>query len=264
MSPPQIILMSCGCYNPPTNMHLRMFEVAKDHLHRMGTHAVVGGIISPAHDGYGKRDLASASHRCAMLKLALKNNDWVRVSTWETRQNCWMRTKLSLQYHQSVLNSVVSDTNGIKHYAEQEDLEWIPENVKNNANNAPIQIKLLCGADLLESFEVPGLWIDEEIDAIVSQHGLIVVTREGSNPHRFIYESDILSKHVRNITIVTEWIPNEISSSKIRKALRRGESVKYLVQDPVIDYIYTQGIYDVKTESTMERQNLHAYCKTDS
>lgn len=49
---------------------------------------------------------------------------------------------------------------------------------------------------------------------------------------------------------MTEWIPNEVSSSKIRRALKRGESVRYLLQDSVIDYVYKQGIYDAKTTTS--------------
>ncbi|XP_029034821.1 nicotinamide/nicotinic acid mononucleotide adenylyltransferase 1 isoform X4 [Osmia bicornis bicornis] len=250
MAPTRVILMSCGSYNPPTNMHLRMFEIARDHLHRMGTHIVVGGVISPVHDAYAKKELASATHRCAMLRLALQNSDWIRLSSWETRQNGWTKTRLSLQHHQNLLNSVLYDANNIKHNISPEDMEWIPENVKNSLDRTPIQIKLLCGADLLESFGTYDLWAEEDIDAIVGEHGLVVITREGSNPNKFIYDSDILSKHMHNIYIVTEWIPNEVSSTRIRRALKRGESVRYLLQDAVIDYVYKHGIYDAKTSSS--------------
>ncbi|XP_067209734.1 nicotinamide/nicotinic acid mononucleotide adenylyltransferase 1 isoform X3 [Linepithema humile] len=250
MAPTRVILMSCGSYNPPTNMHLRMFEIARDHLHRMGTHIVVGGIISPVHDAYAKKELASATHRCAMLRLALQNSDWIRLSTWETKQNCWTKTRLSLQHHQNLLNSILSNSNDIKHHLQIEDTEWIPENVRNSSDNTPIQIKLLCGADLLESFGVYGLWLEEDIDTIVGEHGLVVITREGSNPNKFIYDSDILSKHMHNICIVTEWIPNEVSSTRIRRALKRSESVRYLLQDSVIDYIYKHEIYDARVPDT--------------
>ncbi|KAH0557890.1 uncharacterized protein LOC123271185 [Cotesia glomerata] len=251
MTPTRVILMSCGSYNPPTNMHLRMFEIARDHLHRMGTHMVVGGVMSPVHDSYAKKDLVVAEHRCAMLKLALQNNDWIRVSTWETRQNCWTRTRASLKHHQNLLNSVLQNSDGsIGNHIDIEDLEWIPENILNGQDRTPIQIKLLCGADLLESFGKPGLWADQDIDAIVGEHGLVVITREGSNPNKFIYDSDLLSKYMHNIHIVTEWINNEVSSTKIRRALKRGESIKYLTQDAVIDYIYNWGLYDVVTSTT--------------
>ncbi|KAK9295431.1 hypothetical protein QLX08_010247 [Tetragonisca angustula] len=269
MAPTRVILMSCGSYNPPTNMHLRMFEIARDHLHRMGTHIVVGGVISPVHDAYAKKDLAAATHRCAMLRLALQNNDWIYLSTWETRQNGWTKTRLTLQYHQNLLNSVLFDSNNVKHNIPIEDLEWIPENVRNSSDRTPIQIKLLCGADLLESFGIYDLWAEEDIDAIVGEHGLVVITREGSNPNKFIYDSDILSKYMHNIHIVTEWIPNEVSSTRIRRAFKRGESVRYLLQDAVIDYVYKQGIYDAKsTASTIKLEltspNANNYLTIDS
>ncbi|XP_029173321.1 uncharacterized protein LOC114942181 isoform X2 [Nylanderia fulva] len=256
MAPTRVILMSCGSYNPPTNMHLRMFEIARDHLHRMGTHVVVGGVISPVNDAYAKKELASATHRCAMLRLALQNNDWIRLSTWETRQNCWTKTRLCLQHHQNLLNSMLCNSNDIKHHLQMDDTEWIPENVKNSSDNTPIQIKLLCGADLLESFGICGLWLEEDIDAIVGEHGLVVITREGCNPNKFIYDSDILSKHMHNICIVTEWIPNEVSSTRIRRALKRSQSVKYLLQDSVIDYIYKHEIYDARTPNTTIKLEL--------
>ncbi|KAK7493222.1 hypothetical protein BaRGS_00015559 [Batillaria attramentaria] len=109
----------------------------------------------------------------------------------------------------------------------------------------PPQLRLLCGADLLESFGTPGLWADEDIEEIVSRYGLVCITRAGSNPQKFIYESDVLTKHMENIHIVTEWISNEISATKIRRALRRGESVRYLLPDPVLDYIREHQLYGV-------------------
>lgn len=49
-----------------------------------------------------------------------------------------------------------------------------------------------------------------------------------------------------NIKIVTEWITNEVSSTKVRRALRRSESVKYLLEESVIDYIHKHGLYSTK------------------
>jgi len=132
----------------------------------MGTHVVVGGVISPVHDAYAKKELASATHRCTMLRLALQNSDWIRLSTWETRQNCWTKTRVCLQHHQNLLNSMLSNSNDIKHHLQIEDTDWIPENVKNSSDNTPIQVKLLCGADLLESFGICGLWQEEDVSYI--------------------------------------------------------------------------------------------------
>ncbi|KAK5644960.1 hypothetical protein RI129_006260 [Pyrocoelia pectoralis] len=241
MSPTKVILLACGSFSPPTNMHLRMFEIARDHLHRLGNHVVIGGLISPVHDAYGKKDLVSSTHRLAMVRLALHNSDWIKVSDWESNQETWTRTRQTLQYHQNKINSLLNHSN-YEYDINEEDHRWIPDNMRNN-NNSPVQIKLLCGADLLESFGTPGLWSDEDIESIVGQHGLVVITRENTDPLRFIYNSDILTKLMGNIIIVTEWIRQEISSTKIRRALRRTESVKYLLADKVIEYIFQHSLY---------------------
>ena len=36
---------------------------------------------------------------------------------------------------------------------------------------------LLCGADLLQSFATPGVWIPEQLERILSDHGVVCVTR---------------------------------------------------------------------------------------
>lgn len=121
-----------------------------------------------------------------MAKLALQTSDWIRLSDWECiDQEEWTRTRVSLQYHQvsltllqmqyriyvnrrnnafsllpqNYINSILNDTNGTVN----ELLPgWIPENIKSYQGKR-VQVKLLCGADLLESFAVPGLWNDEDV-----------------------------------------------------------------------------------------------------
>ncbi|XP_054360359.1 nicotinamide/nicotinic acid mononucleotide adenylyltransferase 3 isoform X2 [Mirounga angustirostris] len=87
-----VVLLACGSFNPITNMHLRLFEVARDHLHQTGMYQVIGGIISPVNDNYRKQDLVAAHHRVAMARLALQTSDWVRVDPWESEQVQWMET----------------------------------------------------------------------------------------------------------------------------------------------------------------------------
>uniref|UniRef100_A0AC11BJB6 Nicotinamide nucleotide adenylyltransferase 3 n=1 Tax=Ovis aries TaxID=9940 RepID=A0AC11BJB6_SHEEP len=59
---------------------------------RAGRYRVIGGIISPVNDNYGKKDLVSARHRVAMARLALQTSDWIRVDSWESEQAQWMET----------------------------------------------------------------------------------------------------------------------------------------------------------------------------
>nr|XP_022918290.1 nicotinamide/nicotinic acid mononucleotide adenylyltransferase 3 isoform X3 [Onthophagus taurus] len=241
MAPNKVVLIACGSFNPPTHMHLRLFEIARDYLQKMGICEVLFGIISPVHDAYGKKDLAQASHRLAMAKLASESSDWIRVSDWECKQMGHSRTYLVLKHHQDLINNMIN--NKLNDNVNEEEVGFIPNFVLNNLHGN-IQVKLICGGDLLESFGIPGLWSDADIEDIVKTHGLVVISRENSNPHKFIYNSDILTRYMRNIHIVTEWITNDISSTKIRRALGRNDSVKYLVPDKVIEYITKNELYN--------------------
>ncbi|KAK2716465.1 hypothetical protein QYM36_006818 [Artemia franciscana] len=105
-----------------------------------------------------------------------------------------------------------------------------------------LNVKLVCGADLLESLVITNLWLDEDIDHMVGHHGMVVISLAGSCPEKFIYDSDVLTQNKNNIFLVTEWITNEINSTKIRRAPQRKESVKYLIQVSVIDYLQPYDI----------------------
>lgn len=95
---------------------------------------------------------------------------------------------------------------------------------------------------------MPSLWKPEDIQEIVSKHGMVCVTRLGNHAQKFIYESDTLWKHKENIDLVEEWITNDISATKIRRALRRGQSIRYLVPDVVQSYIQQHNLYTAETE----------------
>uniref|UniRef100_T1GY75 Nicotinamide/nicotinic acid mononucleotide adenylyltransferase 3 n=1 Tax=Megaselia scalaris TaxID=36166 RepID=T1GY75_MEGSC len=192
MGRPKIVLIACGSFSPPTPMHFRMFEIAKDYFKAHETHDVIGGIVSPTHDSYGKKGLVNGSHRINMLRLGLRSSNWIKISDWEIKQDQWSRTKKVLEYHQNFLNNYINSRNNNIDFDENCP-EWFPD--KSVLQNDLIKVKLLCGADLLESFAVPGLWQDEDIEDILVNHGIIVITRSGSNPEKFIFESDILSKY---------------------------------------------------------------------
>uniref|UniRef100_A0A1B6CEI4 Nicotinamide-nucleotide adenylyltransferase n=2 Tax=Clastoptera arizonana TaxID=38151 RepID=A0A1B6CEI4_9HEMI len=239
----KVILLVVGSFNPPTIMHLRMFEIARDHLEALGRFEVICGIMSPVHDMYGKKGLISAKHRKEMLKLALQNTDWISISDWESSQDHWVPTRQVLQYHQNQINAILNETWNMGKRKHDEE-NWIKQVLLHCDHNDKPVVKLLCGGDMIETFAIPGLWLEDDIETILKDHGLVVVTRSGSNTPKSIYESDILSKYQKNVIIVMEWITNEISSSKVRRAIQRYQSVKYLVADSVIDYIVKNHLYD--------------------
>uniref|UniRef100_A0A0D9S8P3 Nicotinamide-nucleotide adenylyltransferase n=1 Tax=Chlorocebus sabaeus TaxID=60711 RepID=A0A0D9S8P3_CHLSB len=223
-----------------------------------GRYTVVKGIISPVGDAYKKKGLIPAYHRVIMAELATKNSKWVEVDTWESLQKEWKETLKVLRYlccdHTDLQNCHVPATTpslfclGNKVRLSQKKKSKRAGEVEVKKFKTVPKVKLLCGADLLESFAVPNLWKSEDITQIVANYGLICVTRAGNDAQKFIYESDVLWKHRSNIHVVNEWITNDISSTKIRRALRRGQSIRYLVPDLVQEYIEKHNLYSSESE----------------
>ncbi|GAB1285543.1 Nicotinamide/nicotinic acid mononucleotide adenylyltransferase 2 [Apodemus speciosus] len=125
-----VILLACGSFNPITKGHIQMFERARDYLHKTGRFIVIGGIVSPVHDSYGKQDhcqtwlsgynqrtscppqpascsqrggLVSSRHRLIMCQLAVQNSDWIRVDPWECYQDTWQTTCSVLEHHRDLM-----------------------------------------------------------------------------------------------------------------------------------------------------------------
>ncbi|XP_049723358.1 nicotinamide/nicotinic acid mononucleotide adenylyltransferase 3 isoform X1 [Elephas maximus indicus] len=233
-----VVLLACGSFNPITNMHLRLFEVARDHLHQTGVYQVIAGIISPVNDKYGKKDLTAAQHRVAMAQLALQTSDWIRVDPWESEQAQWMETVKVLRHHHSELLRSLPQTEGPGDKPVSPAPAAVPE------------LKLLCGADVLKTFQIPGLWRDAHVQEIVEKFGLVCVGRAGHDPEEYILKSPILRKYQHNIHLAREPVQNDISATYVRRALGQGQSVKYLLPDSVITYIKDHKLYTNDSPST--------------
>lgn len=58
------------------------------------------------------------------------------------------------------MNALLSDNNN-KRDENDLNLDWVSGIVRDS--DSPVTVKLLCGADLLESFSVPGLWAESDV-----------------------------------------------------------------------------------------------------
>lgn len=116
------------------------------------------------------------------------------------------------------------------------------------------ELKLLCGADILKTFQSPGLWKEEHIQEILERFGLVCVSRAGHNATAYISDLPILQRYQHNIHLATEPVQNNISATYVRQALRWGQSVKYLVPDSVLAYIRVHGLYTLDTAGSSDSQ----------
>ncbi len=91
------------------------------------------------------------------------------------------------------------------------------------------EFALIMGGDNLKSFHK---W--KNYEQILEHHDIFVYKRSGSQEHQF-------QDHPR-VKIVEAPLLN-ISATFIRKAIKDGKSVQYLVPDEVYQYLYTSHLY---------------------
>jgi len=214
-----VVLLACGSYSPPTVMHMRIFETARDHFRSMSEYLnveVVGGFVCPVHPAYGKKGLAPPEDRVEMVRRSLASSDWVSVEDWEVKQGEWTRTRLSLDRMQAEVNKV--------------------------SGGRETGVMLLCGADILDSMVTPGVWMEKDLRGILSR-GIVCIKRSGSDPEKLIQENDVLYEYRDRIHLVREWVENNVSSTAVRRAVKRGMSIRYFVADGVLEYIAEKGLY---------------------
>ncbi|OCF56387.1 nicotinate (nicotinamide) nucleotide adenylyltransferase [Kwoniella mangroviensis CBS 10435] len=230
-----LVIVACGSFSPPTYLHLRMFEMAKDEIIESQTYEIMAGYYSPVSSYYKKSGLAPANHRVRMCELAVEHTStWLMVDPWEAGQPEYQRTAIVLDHFDEMLNGGKNGEGGV---------------TMNDGKKRRYKIMLLAGGDLIESFGEPGVWSEPDLHIILGRFGCLIVERAGSDVWAFLLSHDILYHHRRNVIVIKQLIYNDISSTKVRLFVRRGMSIKYLLPNSVIQYIYDNKLYrftDVK------------------
>lgn len=189
-------------------------EDAKKKLENDG-YNVLGGIISPVHDAYGKKTSAESKHRINMVELVANATDWISLSKWECEQEDWTPTAAVL-----------------KHFSRE----------INEKFGGGIKIMLIGGGNLLASFidfksNGDPVWLPEDQEIILSENGFICIERKGTDIQKIINDNNLLNKNSKNIILVKPSMENSISSTLVRTKLTKQESIQGMVIDTVIDYI---------------------------
>jgi nicotinamide mononucleotide adenylyltransferase len=159
-----LVLVSCGSFSPPTNLHLRMFEEAADYCEFETEFEVVGGFFSPVGDAYKKAGLASAHHRISMTRIAVEDSsNWIGVDPWEPLHKEYLPTVKVLDHFDHELNHVMGG---------------IPT---STGEKRRVRVALLAGADLIQTMSTPGLWAPEDLSRILGHYGAFILERSGTD-----------------------------------------------------------------------------------
>lgn len=192
---------------------------------------VMGGTFDPVHQGHlacaemardacgldrvlfmvaprpwmkSQQRMADAGRRLAMCRLAVAGNPSFDVSALELERP-------GLTYTSDTLRAL---------------REWLPESV---------DLFFVIGADTLETLPK---W--HEADALAAMATFVCVARPG-HP-----DGGRLLERARASSFDVEWVDApllDISSSEVRRRVREGATIRYLVPDAVRAYIEEHGLY---------------------
>lgn len=213
-----------GTFNPVHYGHLRAAEEVRENL---GFNKIL--FIPSGKPPLKMREIAPARHRYEMLRIAVKGNPFFNLSDIECRKKGKTFTVETL------------------------------EELKNI--HPGTEFFFILGIDAF--LDIPHWWRPEQL---VSMTDFIVISRPGllfsamrESPYmkagiRLLRDVD-LSGNITNViklksnrnAILLRLTPVGISSTQIRKLLRDGKSIKYLLPPDVQSYIITHKIYKVKS-----------------
>ena len=145
----------------------------------------------------------SSHHRVEMCRLLTSTSDWLSVSTWESENPKWTPTVLSVEYHAEKAKSEFDA--GLR----------LLGRLLGFLSSFFYPILSSVGADFLESFSVPGLWADDDVERI-AKIGIIAISRNGIDSTAVLDGHPVLKNHKGNILLIQDEIQNNISSTTIR------------------------------------------------
>jgi len=197
-----------GTFNPIHFGHLRAAEETRELVNLDKV------IFMPSGNPPLKSvDLIEASHRYAMARLATASNVNFVVSDLEMRQT-------EKSYTVNTIHRLY---------------EIYPGD----------ELFFILGIDAF--LDIPNWW---QPDILTSMIDFILVTRPGfkleeisKSPYVASLSSDFCFLTSGRKALVLRMTPMGISSTEIRRLLREGKSIKYLLPDKVEEYIYQHNLY---------------------
>lgn len=163
-------------------------------------------VFLPVNSKYAKSGLLSNEHRFNMLKIVTDKNDHFQLSDLETKQKEQLCTV--------------------------ETLELMQKQYPNNI------LYFIIGTDNLKEISK---W--DRSEELVQKFKILVVARGYDDFENIINNDKFLIKYRDSFVFLKENIRTNLSSTFVRKNLKEGKSVKYLMPDDVLEYIKNNRLY---------------------
>ncbi len=192
-----------GTFDPIHFGHLAAAEAVKEELHCDKIIFIPSG--NPPHKK--KRELSDTIHRYTMTVMAVNSNPNFEVSNIEISRNGYTYT----------LDTV------------KQLLDYYSDNV---------ELLFITGADAILEVET---WY--KVEELLKLCSFVAVTRPGYDKSKLEQKLEYLESKY-NSSLYSIDVPGlNISSTDIRKRVKEGRSIKYLVPESIEQYIYKNKLY---------------------
>lgn len=233
-----IAFLSTGSVNPIHISHIKLFFIAKEAIEASGKYKVICGFVSPSQDRYVNSKLPleaiDSSHRIAMAKLATADWDWIDVDEWEAKTKEFDGEFIDYWQVSERLQRWLNECEEIEQFKQATGFSKI------------IEVMYVCGSDHVQ--KLIGL---QSLTGL--QTRFFIVGRK-NNWKKECEEKlqEIFNDEWKEFIILAEEdIGDEISSTKIRSLMKKGDGgwkdlchsnvVKYIEQIKYIENNLLQG-----------------------
>lgn len=163
-------------------------------------------IFLPVSSKYAKNGLLSNEHRYNMIKLITDKNSHFELSDIELLQ-------------EEQLNTI-------------ETLELLQKEYPNNI------LYFVIGTDNLKEIST---W--KKAEELVEKFKILVLERGDDSFDKIMESDEFLIKHKYSFIPLKQTIRTNLSSTFVRKNIKEGKSVKYLIPDEILNYIKNNNLY---------------------
>ncbi len=200
-----------GSFSPPTNAHIIALKQSAELVHNKHPDLPVIGVFVPVSSNYNKNSVRlpdSDEHRIQMLKIA---------AAWLTEHEESPNIKYEVSDHEIKLGTsvpTIDSLNMFKYIYGHENIFY-----------------LLLGEDNMKQI-LENKW---KLSNELLKNPILLLQRPGYNINT--------SKYPNIISFELHGINANISSTKLRSALKTGNNISSLTIEPIVEYIISKRLY---------------------